>query len=133
MSTEISAGPFQALTPMQIATLEKLTTSRTVADAAKAAGISRQAIYTWMADPIFKAALISIYQARFDELNAEAVRLGSKAFSTLETTMDSPTAPDWLKARVAADILSFMLRINESTNVSLKLDMLAQRLEAING
>ncbi len=126
-------GTLQELTPLQLGALDKLATSKNMAEAARAAGVGQSTIYKWMSEPAFKGALLALYQARFDAMNAESVRLGAKAFSTLEATLDSPTAPDWLKARVAGDILNFMLRINEATNVSLKLDMLAQRLEAING
>jgi hypothetical protein len=121
------------LTPVQIRTLEAVASAKTLVAAAQEAEVHRTTLTGWMAQPEFREALASVYAARFDAIHTEAARLATKAFATLESVMDDPTSPAWLRARVAADVLNVALRIHEQAGLSHKLDVIDLRLEALNG
>lgn len=94
LTTNYDNSPLARLKPEQVRAIEKLMTTKSVAGAARAAGIAPSTLRRWLTEPDSQAALVAFQQGRFDELNREALRLGRKAFRVLEDTMDDATLPD---------------------------------------
>jgi len=100
------------ITPRQLQAVESLLVCGDITMAAKAAGVSRPTLYTWMKQPAFSAALRTAEQAALETLTKRLVVLGTKAVATLDSAMDS-SAPLAVRVRAADAVLSRLLQLHE--------------------
>ena len=121
------------LTPAQWKGIETLLTTGSVADAARAAGVSRQTFYRWRKEPRFQAALREAEADAIASVSAALAGLGEKAASALS---DALAAEDLrLRVRAADIVLGRLLQIREIVELEeriARLEALANGEEADN-
>lgn len=133
-SSGITENPlFIGLSPVQIQALGKLMSTKTLAGAARAVGVSESTIHAWLGQPAFRAALHALFRARFDLLNLEAIKLGKQAFAVLETVMNDPTAPAMARVQAASRVIDTIHRSYELVGITERLDKLEGLLERGHG
>lgn len=117
------------LTPMQVATIEALTRSKTFTDAAAAAGVTRQSVRNWLREPVFRKALRAAQSEMFDAMALRLLGTADKAVTALEDIIDSPSAPGSAIRRAAAnDVISHATKLHEVTGFEDRLTDLETRL-----
>ena len=77
------------LKPAQEAALEALLLGDSITGAAAAAGVDRSTIHRWKKEPEFIAAFNRARKEQVDAFACRLWKLSEKAFSTLETALDS--------------------------------------------
>lgn len=115
-----------ALSPKQKLAVACLLIERTTTDAAKAAGVARRTLNTWLADPIFRAELSKAETAAIDESIRALVRTTTKAIELLETVIDDPKASQSVKVRAAAEILANLLKLREHHDFDQRISKLEE-------
>ena len=114
----------EELTDRQLKAIPHLISSSTLEDGRKKAGVSKNALYTWLRNPIFKDEL----KKQQDIVIAEAMEslksnIG-KAISVLVGLLD--TESDSLKRLVANDIIGHSLKAIEMQEIEYRLDEIEQ-------
>ena len=128
--TETIGNHMDGLTPMQVATIEALTKSKTFTDAAEAAGVTRQSIRNWLRDPQFRRALQAARSESFDSLSLGLLNLADKAMVALEDILDEPSTPGFAIRRAAAnDIISHSTRLYEVVTLADRIAEIEYRLD----
>ncbi len=112
------------LSPKQLRALEALLTSGNVAQAARAAEVTRDTLYRWMKEPAFAKALRESEGIALDALTRSLRGLGDKAVTALAAVFDDETAPHAVKIRAARVVLASHPQYLQSV-------VLAERVEAI--
>ena len=90
-----------------------LLTEPNATAAAKAAGVSRDTLYRWLADASFQAALRDAEAGAIAAVSRSLVRLAEQAATTLDRAMTDPAAASSTKVRAADVILARMLQLRE--------------------
>ncbi len=90
------------LSPKQRKAIEALLTSGTVADAARAAGVTRDTLYRWLKDEHFAKALREAEGMALQGLTRSLTGLGDKAVAALAAVFDDEAAPHAVKLKAAA-------------------------------
>lgn len=103
----------QRLKSNQLKAVAALLTSPDMAQAAKAAGVSRDTLYEWLKQPAFRAALREAERSALDAGSRELVRIGSKAVGVVEGVLDSTTATDHVRLRASEIALGRVLQFRE--------------------
>jgi phage terminase small subunit len=112
------------LTPKQRKAIESLLATGNVAEAARAAGVARQSLYRWLADPDFAKALRAAEQIALEGLARSLLRLGDKATAAIEAALDDQAAPHTVKLKAASVVFTHHPQLLESV-------MLADRVAAL--
>ena len=102
-----------ALTPRQRRAIGCLLTARNTAEAARAAGLGRRTLCTWLEQPRFVAALTAAESAAIDAATRQLVGLADLAIETLRTVLENPDATDGVRLRAAAHVLDHLLKLRE--------------------
>lgn len=103
----------EKITPRQRRAIESLLTTADKAQAAAAAGVSRNTLYRWLRNPAFKAELDAATGEAIDALSRALVALGDKATATLDGAMSGDDTPITVKVRAADVTLARLLQIRE--------------------
>ncbi len=103
----------QNLTLKQRKAVSALLTEPDTTAAAKAAGISRDSIYRWLAESAFQTALRDAEAGAIAAVSRSLVRLAERAAATLDRAMTDPAAASSTKVRAADVILARMLQLRE--------------------
>jgi hypothetical protein len=114
------------LSPKKRLAIACLLTERTITAAAKAAGVGRQTLNTWLTDPDFRAELTKAETSAIDESVRALVRATNQAIDLLQSVIVDPAASQSVKVRAAAEILNNLMKLREH----LSLDERISRLEA---
>lgn len=117
-----------SLTPKQTRAIQALLVSRTVAEAAQAAGVGFRTLTRWLTEPEFRAAL---REAQEQALDAAVSRLAGAAViaaDTLQTIAESDTAQDGPRVSAARAILTTLLTIREQRDLAERISALEERL-----
>jgi hypothetical protein len=101
--------------------IASLLTSRSMEDAAKAAGISSTTLKRWLQLPEFKAAYLEARREVVRQANARIQQCSGAAASVLVRLMADPATPASVRARTALAIL-------ECANQSLELEDIEGRI-----
>ncbi len=113
------------LTPQESAAIAALLVSRTVQDAAAAAGISERTLRRWLTSrEHFRTALRREQRATMAAVTARLQQVALKAVDTLEDVMEDGEASHASKVTAARALL-------ELAQERIDMDEVAQRLEAI--
>ncbi len=123
----------EILTPGQEAAIAALIGSPTYAAAAQAAGVGERTLRRWInSDPQFRRRLHQARSAVFDQ----AVRLlylaSPKAAGVLDGIAQDDAAPKTARVSAARALLHYSCRGRELADVDARLDMLEDRLDAID-
>lgn len=116
----------EGLTPLQIQTIAALMQSRSIEQAAQKVGVSKRAVFRWLNQPAFQAAL---RQATEDAI-AQAVRrlsaLSGDAIDTLAVEMTNATTPPSTRVRAADVILSRLMNLKELSELEARVAALEE-------
>ena len=100
--------------------------------AAKAASVSRQTLYRWLAEPA-ASALREAEALALDGLSRTLVRLGDKAASALEAAFDDAAAPHSVKIRAADVVTGRLLQLRELATIEHRLEVIERALNEKQG
>lgn len=113
------------LTPKQRKAMEVLITSGNVTEAAAAAGVSRETIYTWMrSDQVFQVEKDRASSASVVELSNRLNALAQQAISTLQQILMDPNAPAHARIRAADIIIGRQIQLYEMTDLVRRISKL---------
>ena len=113
------------LTPKQLKAIEVLVTSGNVTEAAAAAGVSRETIYTWMrSDKAFQAEKDGISSAYIGELSSRLNSLAQHAISTLQEILSDPNAPVNARIRAADIVIGRQIQLYEMADIARRITRL---------
>ena len=104
--------------------IETLATSGNVAEAARAANVSRKTLYRWLRQSDFTEALEVAAQESLANLSRELVRLGAQSVTTLEEAMTDTEAAASTKVRAADVVLARLLQLRELVSIESRLTAL---------
>ena len=107
--------------------IETLATSGNVAEAARAANVSRKTLYRWLRQSDFTEALEVAAQESLANLSRELVRLGAQSVTTLEEAMTDTEAAASTKVRAADVVLARLLQLRELVSIELRLAALEKK------
>ena len=106
------------LSDKHLSAIYYIIATRTMAEAAEKAGISRNTLYEWLKIPAFKTEL----QQRRDLVVEEAMeRLESnvvKAVDTLGALLDNPNTHIYYKRNVSLDIIKHVMKTREHLKIA---------------
>jgi len=116
------------LTPRQAKFLPILLASPTYTAACQAGRVSRDTLYEWLRDPVFKAEL----ERQRDELVAQGFALLSQSVCrAVETLVGLLDAGDGRLKRLAArDILDQHVKFRELDELTRRIEAIEERLDA---
>ncbi len=101
--------------------------------AAKAAGVSRDTLYRWLAEPAFQAALRDAEANAIAAVSRALVRLAERAAATLDGAMTDPAAASSTKVRAADIVLARLLQVRELVALETRVAELEARYAADAG
>jgi len=100
------------LTTKQTKAVEAFTSGKNCEQAAKAAGVHVNTIYTWKKQPAFRDALKEAERNALQTVTGTLLGLAQKATGTLENVMDSAAYPS-TRIRAADIVLGRLLQTRE--------------------
>jgi transposase len=112
------------LTTRQQRTIAALLAARNVREAAKQVKVPERTVYTWLAEPAFRAAL---YEAEGHLIDAATRRLlhhQDVALTVILTIMADRDNPAGVRLRAAQSVLEQLLKLRELRNVEQRLTAL---------
>ena len=107
--------------------IETLATSGNVAEAARAANVSRKTLYRWLRQSDFTEALEVAAQESLANLSRELVRLGAQSVTTLEEAMTDTESAASTKVRAADVVLARLLQLRELVSIESRLTALEKK------
>jgi len=123
----------RTLSPKQRRTVAALLTEPDTTAAAKAAGVSRDTLYRWLAEPAFQAALRDAEASAIAAVSRSLVRLAERAAATLDGAMTDPAAASSTKVRAADIVLARLLQVRELVALETRVAELEARYAADTG
>lgn len=120
-----------SLSPKQWKFLSLLLAAKTIAEAAKEAGISEATAYRWIADPAFKqaqdAAQADLFEAGMSALKGEF----SKAVQTLDRNLQADQAADQIRSAktIIEQVIANQHLVDRIAELEAELEALAQERE----
>lgn len=112
------------MTPRKRKAIEALLTTCDTTKAAAAAGVSRETVYRWMHEPVFRDALKEGAAEALEGLSRALVQLGDKAAKALGAALDDGTTAAGVKVRAADVILGRLLQLKELVNLEERVSEL---------
>lgn len=116
------------LTLKQRKAITALMTQPDTAAAARAAGVSRDTLYRWLAEPAFQSALRKAEAAAIAAVSRSLVRLAERAAATLEGAMSDEAATASVRVRAADAVLGRLLQVRELVDLETRVQELEARL-----
>jgi hypothetical protein len=112
------------LTTRQQRTIAALLAARNVREAAKQVKVSERTVYTWLAEPVFRAALYEAEGHLIDAATRRLLQHQDVALTVILTIMaDEEIAPS-TRLRAAIAIIDFMLKLRELRSIEQRLTAL---------
>ncbi len=121
MPTDRTPREPSPLTAKQRKAVEALLTTGEVAAAAQASGVSRDTLYRWLKQPVFREAVREAEARALDDLSRLLVRLGRTATATLARAMSDPAAPWATRVRAADASLGRLLQLRELATLEARV------------
>ena len=121
----------KGLTPPQRKLILALADARTVAGAARQAGVARSSVYVWMDDPVFRAEVSRVRDLLFTEALDMVNGAMAKAVAKLVEQLDHGASSIRLKAATA--ICQLGMEIRERAETEAKLAELEDRARLLKG
>lgn len=114
----------QKLTPKQRLALVALLSQPTVSGAAKQVGVSREAVYRWLKDPDFQAALTLAESEHLQAVQRGLLAASERALLVLGNLLVSES--ESIRLRAALGILEQAIRLREFADFDARLTALEQ-------
>lgn len=119
-------GTDRGLSSGQQRAIVALLSERTVAEAAEQARVGERTIWRWLADPAFKAALVTAEGEMIDVATRRLLALQAGAIEMVERIMLDEAAGAHVRLRAAQALIDYLLKLRELRNIEARL----ARLEA---
>ncbi len=116
------------MTPKKHKALESLLLDGNVTHAAKAAGVSRNTVYTWLSEPAFNDELRRLEGLALQALGRRLLTLGEKATKALEDALD-PAQPMAARLRAAQIVTERGPALAELSAIVARIEALERRRE----
>ncbi len=123
----------RTLSAKQRRAVTALLTEPDMTAAAKAAGVSRDTLYRWLAESAFQAALRDAEASAIAAVSRSLVRLAERAATTLDGAMTDPAAASSTKVRAADIVLARLLQVRELVALETRVAELEARYAADAG
>jgi len=120
-----------ALTPRQRRAIGCLLVARNTTEAAKAAGLGRRTLVTWLRDPVFVAALRAAEAEALDGMSRRLMTLADLALDNLDTVLEDGEATDANRLRAADLALVHMLKIREHGTIAERIADLEEQMDRL--
>jgi len=122
--------PNQSLSPKQAEALAALLSERTIADAAKKAGVPKRTLENWLYhDEDFREAYESACMAATESACNRLRLVAEQAIATLEKNLNARRAAD--QNRAAATLLHHLERIEERIDTAKRIRSIEQKIAAL--
>lgn len=117
------------LTSKQTAAIRALLDPATpsIAQAAKAAGVSETTLYRWMHEPDFSAALADAQGQAIGEAVRSLTALSQRAIAVVHSVLNDVNASPSARLRAATVALEMLLRLKDSHDFEVRLRALESR------
>lgn len=123
----------RTLSAKQRRAIAALLTEPDMTAVAKAAGVSRDTLYRWLADAPFQAAVRDAEAGAIAAVSRSLVRLAERAAATLDGAMTDPAAASSTKVRAADIVLARLLQVRELVVLETRVAELEARYAADAG
>ncbi|MFC1464181.1 MAG: phBC6A51 family helix-turn-helix protein [Candidatus Brachytrichaceae bacterium NZ_4S206] len=117
------------LSPQQRRAIEALLVARSIADAAKQAGVSRRTLHSWLRNAQFCAELHTATNAALDAAVRRLAALTACAVDALEAVLQGERVPVGAKIRAADVVLARLLQLREMHEFERRLRALEEKFE----
>lgn len=114
------------LSPAQLKAIGRLAAGGTVTEAAKAAGVGRTTVYSWMRQPEFAAELRYREGLLLDWATRKLLNLQDAALGTFEAVLSDPEASHATRLRAAMAVLDHLLKLRELRDLEGRLQALEE-------
>ena len=111
----------QELTKGQRRAIEALLNTKSVVEAAKAAGLGERTLYRYLSDPFFRQQLSAAEGDLIDQATRRLLALQGAALDTFEGVLASEEASDTVRLRAAQSVLDSLLKLRELRNIEARL------------
>ena len=114
----------------EAALIQQLAVGASVAEAAKAAGVSRQHIYNRLADESFRAEIRRVRQEHFEQVMGRLSELSTKAVQVLAEVQGNTDEGSKLRLLAAKTVLQFRSQLWQESELEARiaaLEHLAKR------
>jgi len=113
--------------------LQALLTSRTRAEAAKAAGIGESTLREYMKDPDFLEQYREAFRNLVQDATRQAQQAIAPAIATLKEIMEDADAQATARIQAARSTLEYSLKLTEQTDILEHLQELEKAVSALEG
>jgi hypothetical protein len=124
------AGNIARLGPKKERAISALLASRSIEDAARAAGIGARSLHRWLKDPTFQEAYRQAKLVVFAQSRAGLHRLTSAAISTLGKATLDRSWPPAVRVRAADIVLTQAAKAVEAEDFEARLEEIERWIEA---
>ena len=119
-------GQKETLSPKKRLAVACLLTERNTTDAAISAGVARQTLTRWLAEPDFRAELTAAETQAIDESVRGLVQATTAAVSLLHSVLVDPAASLSIRVRAAAEVLNNLMKLREHLTIDERLTRLEE-------
>lgn len=112
------------ITGMQRKAIAALLSSRSVPEAAEAAGLGQRTIYRYMTDPAFRLALADAEGQAIDNATRRLLTMQDLAIDTIADVLKDPESSAGVRVRAAGQVLEYLLKLRELRNIEHRLTAL---------
>lgn len=117
----------KALTDRQKKSLPYFASSKSYEEGCRKAGISKNTLYEWLKDPLFKARLGEMRDLFIEEAVDVLKSNITKATDVLVALLDHKESPSLVRS-VANDIIGHVFKFHEMQEVERRLDVLERQI-----
>lgn len=108
-----------------------LLTSTTIAEAAKAIGISEQTLWRWKQEPEFKKQYRQVKMQVVTQATTQLQSATGKAVKTLKDIMEDEKTPANARVTAARAILEYSYKGTEMQDMQTAMEEMAEQLEVL--
>ena len=101
-----------------------LLSSKSVPEAAAAAGLGERTLYRYMSDPAFRLALADAEGLAIDNATRRLLTMQDLAIDTIAEVLSDSASSAGVKIRAAGQVLDYLLKLRELRNIEQRLVLL---------
>jgi hypothetical protein len=98
-----------------------LMSSKSVVDAAKAAGVGHRTLHTWLLEPEFRQALTNAEGVAIDAATRRLVSLAEASVAVIASIMADRNVSPGVRLRAASEVLNHLLKLRELRDIEARL------------
>lgn len=116
------------LSPKQRKAIQALIEHGDILNAADAADVTRNTLYSWLRQPAFSHALRDAEAAAVRQLSRQLVSLGKRATGAIADVLSDPTANASSRLRGADIVLGRLLQLRELVDLEDRVSAIEERI-----